>query len=112
MYIVNQLTTKDEKAELMKTFQSLDKNGDGVLSKTELMEGYKKTMNEAEAEEEVNKIMAQVDKNNSGEIDYSGNCKFELQNSWLPLSTDRMFYPNKDWILPSRPLIRQEINII
>ena len=57
MYIVNQLTTKDERNELMKTFQSLDKNGDGVLSKAELMEGYKKTMNEAEAEDEVNKIM-------------------------------------------------------
>lgn len=29
-------------------------------------------MNDAEAEEEVNRIMAQVDKNNSGAIDYSG----------------------------------------
>ena len=29
-------------------------------------------MNPAEAEEEVNKMMAQVDKNNSGAIDYSG----------------------------------------
>lgn len=28
-------------------------------------------MNAAEAEEEVNKIMSQVDKNNSGAIDYS-----------------------------------------
>lgn len=39
MYIVNQLTTKEEKAELLKTFQTLDKNGDGVLSKQELIEG-------------------------------------------------------------------------
>ena len=29
-------------------------------------------MNAAEAEEEVNRIMAEVDKNNSGAIDYSG----------------------------------------
>jgi calcium-dependent protein kinase len=72
MYIVNQLTTKEERSELLKTFHSLDRNGDGVLSKDELVEGYKKTMGQAEAEEEVNKIMAQVDKNNSGEIDYSG----------------------------------------
>lgn len=29
-------------------------------------------MNAAEAEDEVNRIMAEVDKNNSGAIDYSG----------------------------------------
>ncbi len=31
-----------------------------------------KIMNAGEAEEEVNRIMSQVDKNNSGAIDYSG----------------------------------------
>lgn len=31
-----------------------------------------KIMNAGEAEEEVNRIMGQVDKNNSGAIDYSG----------------------------------------
>ncbi len=36
-----------------------------------------KVMNEVEAEDEVNKIMTQVDKNNSGLIDYSG-FKFKL----------------------------------
>lgn len=35
------------------------------------MSGYKKIMGAAEAEEEVSKIMQQVDKNNSGAIDYS-----------------------------------------
>jgi calcium-dependent protein kinase len=37
-----------------------------------LFSGYKKILGVAEAEEEVNKIMQQVDKNNSGAIDYSG----------------------------------------
>jgi Ca2+-binding EF-hand superfamily protein len=32
-------------------------------------------MNEAEAEEEVNRIMSEVDKNNSGAIDYSGKAR-------------------------------------
>ena len=73
MYIVNSLTTKDERNELLKTFQQLDSNGDGVLSREELLAGYKKTLGAAEAEEEVTKIMQQVDKNNSGAIDYSGN---------------------------------------
>ena len=34
--------------------------------------GYRKIMNEVQAEEEVNKIMQSVDKNNSGAIDYTG----------------------------------------
>ena len=32
-------------------------------------------MGQAEAEEEVTKIMSVVDKNNSGEIDYSGSTQ-------------------------------------
>ncbi len=72
MYIVNQLASKEEKNELLKTFQALDKNGDGVLSRQELLEGYKKTMGVNEATEQVNAIMIEVDKNNSGTIDYSG----------------------------------------
>ena len=67
---------------MLKTFQSLDLNGDGKLSREELIIGtlayfgsnlgYQKMMNAAEAEDEVNRIMTQVDKNNSGAIDYSG----------------------------------------
>jgi calcium-dependent protein kinase len=55
------------------TFQALDSNNDGKLSREELTAGYIKLMNPLEAEEEVNRIFLQVDKNNSGEIDYSGN---------------------------------------
>lgn len=39
MYIVNYLTTKEEKNELLKTFQQLDLNGDGILTKEELLIG-------------------------------------------------------------------------
>lgn len=42
-----------------------------MLSKEELINGYKEIMNLVEAEEEVRKIMASVDKNKSGKIDYS-----------------------------------------
>jgi calcium-dependent protein kinase len=50
----------------------LDKNSDGKLSRDELVEGYRKIYGEL-AEEEVDKILARVDANGSGEIDYSGN---------------------------------------
>lgn len=49
----------------------MDKNSDGKLSRDELIEGYRKIYGEL-AEEEVDKILARVDANGSGEIDYSG----------------------------------------
>jgi calcium-dependent protein kinase len=36
---VNFLATKEEKTELLKTFQTLDLNGDGKLSREELIIG-------------------------------------------------------------------------
>ncbi|KAM3134083.1 hypothetical protein pb186bvf_013809 [Paramecium bursaria] len=70
-YIVNYLATKEEKAELLKTFQALDTNQDGKLSKEELLTGYIKIMNPNEAQEEVERIFQMVDKNQSGSIDYT-----------------------------------------
>lgn len=86
---MNYLTTKEEKQELLKSFQALDLNGDGQLSKEELIAGnfsyfliiliifyhflgYTKIMNAAKAEEEVERIMKTVDTNHSGSIDYTG----------------------------------------
>lgn len=34
---------QQEKDDLINTFKALDKDGDGTLSRTELIEGYKKT---------------------------------------------------------------------
>jgi calcium-dependent protein kinase len=69
--LVNQLAQKEDLIELQKAFKALDRNSDGKLSRDELIEGYRKMYGEL-AEEEVDKILARVDSNNSGEIDYSG----------------------------------------
>ena len=37
--MVNYITAKDETQNLIKTFKMIDKNGDGLLSKKELLEG-------------------------------------------------------------------------
>ena len=55
----------------MKNFEELDTNNDGTLSKEELIAGYRKIMNIAQAEEEVTKIMKAVDRNNNGKIGYT-----------------------------------------
>jgi calcium-dependent protein kinase len=36
------LSTKKEQEELYNTFKTMDKNGDGTITKEELIEGYKK----------------------------------------------------------------------
>lgn len=62
----------DEKAKLLQTFRALDLNGDGTLTKEELIQGYRRILNVNDPEEEVGKIMQMVDNNNSGTIDYTG----------------------------------------
>lgn len=72
MYIVTQLVGKKEKAELQQTFTALDKNADGKLSKEELIEGYTTIYGDPKlAAKEVDQIMANVDVDHNGFIDYS-----------------------------------------
>lgn len=86
-YIVNYLMTKEEKNEMLEMFQNLDKNGDGVLSKEEIFEGYKEALGELEAKREVDKIFAEVDIDNSGTIDY---------NEFVMAATNRQKILNKE----------------
>ncbi|CAD8206359.1 unnamed protein product [Paramecium octaurelia] len=71
-YIISQMTTNKELEDLQKSFQSLDKNKDGVLNKAELVEGYTKVLkNKEQAEEYVEKIISKIDKNQSGVIEFN-----------------------------------------
>ena len=44
--------SKEERNLLLGQFQAWDKNGDGVLSKEEIFEGYKSLVGEVKAKEE------------------------------------------------------------
>jgi len=74
-FIVNQLITKEERTELMKQFTEWDKNGDGVLSKEEILEGYRNTYGSADPDE-VDNMIKSVDLDGNGVIDYNEflNC--------------------------------------
>ena len=98
-FMTNQLISKEENKRLAENFKRLDKNGDGKLSFEELLEAYKLNMSGDIALEEVEKIMKQVDINNSGFIDYSefliASAKKEvllsknnLENAFLMFDTD------------------------
>ena len=65
--------------ELQRAFKALDTNNDGVLSRDELLIGYREIMGDL-AEEEVDRIMAVADTDGSGEIDYS---------EWIVASMDK-----------------------
>jgi calcium-dependent protein kinase len=52
-FIVSQLVSKEERNQLLYQFQSWDKNGDGVLSKDEIFEGYCKLYGDVQAKETV-----------------------------------------------------------
>jgi len=70
-FITTQLLTKEETQHWRDVFNSIDSNGDGHLSREEMIEGLSKTMPAEEAEAEVEKIMQQVDTDQSGHIDYT-----------------------------------------
>ena len=76
------LTPPQEKEELQKCFEELDKNGDGKLSPEELIEAYTNIYgNNAEARYLVARIIKEADNNFSGKIDYTGKTHYFLENS-------------------------------
>lgn len=69
-FLVNHLASKEEMNELLSTFKALDTNNDGVVSRDELLEGFKK-INNALTEADINSMMKKIDNNNSDAIDYT-----------------------------------------
>ena len=72
-YIVSQMSTTDHQ-DLMLTFKRFDKNGNGTISKEELLEGYRdlyKDRSIADLQLEVNNIWTKIDMDGSGTIDYT-----------------------------------------
>ena len=55
----------------------LDQDGNGILTKEELIDGYYKiTKNRKQAEKKAVEVMKLVDVNENGDIDFSGNPFF------------------------------------
>ena len=71
MFIASNLVSKEFILKLNQEFRLLDQNGDGKISKDELLQAYLKVMDHGRAMVEVDKVMKSIDSNESGFIDYS-----------------------------------------
>ena len=70
-FIASQLLTKGEQENLAKIFKAIDKNGDGKLSKEEIMDGYDQFFGKNLDKDDIEKMFDAVDIDKSGFIDYS-----------------------------------------
>lgn len=61
----------------------MDKNGDGKLSREELIEEYQKILDPVYAEEVADTVLRSVDTDNNGHIDYSEFLKATLDTGKL-----------------------------
>lgn len=82
-FIASQLLSQEECKRLGAMFRTLDVNGDGKLSKEELLKAYTQQIGSESAHLEVDKIMARVDLNDSGFIDYTEFLMASTQNEVL-----------------------------
>ncbi|EZG46771.1 calcium/calmodulin-dependent protein kinase [Gregarina niphandrodes] len=84
LFMGSKLTTMEETKELLRIFQQLDTNDDGQLDRQELIAGYRELMklkkgsdeelenlSDEQIEEEVDNILASVDFDKNGYIEYS-----------------------------------------
>jgi len=77
-FITTQCISQKDTKELRDVFRMMDTNGDGKLSREELLNQFSKTMGYNAASDEVDRIMAEVDTDNNGYIDYTEFLKATL----------------------------------
>ena len=83
-FLATQLSNKEEKAKLTEIFKSFDRNHDGILSREELIQGYTQLYGSSDrAAIEVEQILARVDINGNGTIDYTEFLAANVQLSEL-----------------------------
>lgn len=70
-FISTQVLGLQDTKDLREVFRMMDKNGDGTISKTELVEMYRETMPPSEAAKAVNEIMAHADTDGNGFMSYT-----------------------------------------
>lgn len=81
-YISHNFADKEEVNKIRKIFKFLDSNGDGVVSKEELLDGYK-SLGEEVSEEALDFIIKAIDNDGSGCIEYEEFIRASLDKTKL-----------------------------
>jgi len=82
-YIVHNLTKREDLEEMRKAFIEFDSNGDGKLTREELINGLLKVKTPTEAKNEVDRIMTMIDNDNNGYIEYEEFLRASLNKDKL-----------------------------
>ena len=80
-FIATQMMSQADMNHMAETFQAIDVNGDGKLSREELLSMYRETVGEASADEEVEKILENADTDGNGYIDFTEFMKASLDRT-------------------------------
>jgi calcium-dependent protein kinase len=70
-FIASHLTSKEEKKDLEKIFKAMDADGNGELSREEVLAGYEEHFGIPISEEAVDAMFKAVDIDGNGAIDYT-----------------------------------------
>jgi calcium-dependent protein kinase len=83
VFVASQITSHEDLKYFRDCFLKLDKDGDGKLTKEELIQEYSKSMTREKAEEISNSVIEKLDQDNDGMIDYTEflvSCQERLKN--------------------------------
>lgn len=82
-FIVHNLAKKEDIKELKNVFLAFDLNGDGRLTKDELIQGMMQVMTKGEAIDDVERIMGKIDVDKNGFIEYEEFLRASLNKEKL-----------------------------
>jgi calcium-dependent protein kinase len=88
-FITSQIVNQSNSRDMRETFKRLDSDGNGRLSKEELIAAYAELMSEEEARSTVESVMQKVDADGNGYIDYS-EFMMATMNQHILLSKQNM----------------------
>ena len=83
IYITSQIASHSELKEVSKIFNDLDKDGNGKITREELIQEYSKSLNFSQTSLVVDNIIQEIDQDGDGCIDYTEfliSCRKELKN--------------------------------
>lgn len=79
-YIIHYLTPSKETEKMKKVFVSLDKNGDGMLSKNEIIEGIRISNGRNYSSTQIENLIDELDNNRDGQISYDEFLRLVVNN--------------------------------